>query len=146
MNRKKTASSSSTRGLPLLLRHAAIGAGVGLGIACLLCPLGAWLCLLAPDPASLTLPAGILLLLLCATAGGFCSARLHGSRRLLCGVLCGSLMAVLLWILTLFLGEPAHGIPFFPALLLRILTVGVSALGAMIPVEGRKKRRRRRRA
>ena len=143
MNRKTTVHASPTI---VFLRHSAIGAGIGIGLACLLCPLGAWLCLLSPDPASLTLPAGIFTLLLSALAGGFCAARLHKSRRLLCGVLCGILLVFFFWLLTLFLGEPAHEIPFFVSLRLRILAVGVSGMGAMIPAGGRKIHRRRRRA
>ena len=143
MNRKITPRASD--GFPVLFRHSAMGAGIGMGLVCLLCPPGAWLCLLSPDPASLTLPAGILILLLSALAGGFCSARLHKRRRLLCGVLCGILLVFFFWLLTLFLGEPAHGIPFFVSLLLRILTAGVSALGAMIPARERKMHRKRRR-
>lgn len=144
-NVKRTASSSQD-GFPTLLKHAAMGAGAAIVTAVALCLSGAAICLLSENPASLTGPVGLIALYLAAAIGGWLAARLHKSAFLLCGLLCGGLLTVFFWFLTLFFGNAVQSFSFPLALLLRALTAGAAVLGALLCLKKKAPRRHKRRS
>jgi len=143
---KKHPTPSAKGGFPAMLKHAAIGAGIAIALSLVLCLGGSALCLLWKDPATLARPVGMIVLYLSALAGGVISAHLHKKELLPCGILCGIMIAVFFWFLTLFFGNDGSHTPFLLSLLLRLLTVGASTLGALIPLKLNAPRRRRRRS
>ena len=109
--------------------------------------IGAGLLLLAsfiafciPDPATAVRPCGYLALALCAFCGGTVTARFTRGA-FLSGILCGSILAVLLFILSLCLRiESVFAFPyplfFFAAVIL------LSGLGGLVGKHRRPRRKR----
>ena len=149
MNRTKKSKSrtapSVSGGFSDLLKHSAIGTATAILFAALLAILGTALCLLSDNPGALAIPVGLIALYLSAIGSGMITARLHKNAVLWCGLLSGGMLAVFFWFLTLFF---PHGTPNFPlpfSLLLRVGTVGVSILGALLSLKRKPTRRHKRR-
>lgn len=117
--------------LPRLFQSAAIGGGAALLCAALMLFLGAMICLRSEDPNQMILPWGLGTLYLSALLGGIISVRRHGGSALLCGSVCGILLLIFFWILSIFFQEnDTFSLPI--SLLLRALTVLFSLLGGYL--------------
>ncbi len=148
MNRTKKRSkraSPPANGVGAMLKHVVIGTGTALLVAALLSLLGAALCLLSDDPAALTLPVGLIALYLAAAMGGMITARLHKENALLCGLLCGGLITVFFWFLTIFFPHASPVLSFPLTLFFRFLTIGSSVLGSTIGLKKQHSRRHKKR-
>lgn len=127
-----------------LLRHAAIGTGISLLCGVLLILVGSIVAWRSEDPLTMILPFGLGTLYLSALLGGIVTIRLHGEKALLCGTLCGLLLFVLFWIISLFFqGEASFSVPL--SLLLRILSIVFSIIGAFLGQKRVKRRPHRKR-
>ena len=141
---KRRAASSESGEFYGLIKHSAIGAAASAALAGLFCVLGAALCLLSDDPRVLTFPIALGGLYVSAFLGGRIASRLNKNAVLWCGLICGGMLAVFFWFLTIFFprGEANTAFPF--SLLLRLLTIGCSILGALIPLASKKTHRHKR--
>ena len=135
---KHRVTSSDSGSMNTLIKHTAIGAAVSTALAGLFCVLGAGLCLLSNDPRVLTFPIALCGLYIAAFLGGRISAHLHKSAILWCGLISGGMLTVFFWFLTLFFPREEAITAFPVSFLLRILTIGCSILGALIPLTPKK--------
>ena len=144
-NNRRTLSEGNENSFPELLKNSSIGAGIGLIAAVLFLFIGTGVCYVSNDPTALITPVGVAVLYLSAFIGGMIAKRLNKTSALFCGGICGCLLTVFFWFLTLFFNHTDSDIFSFPlSLVLRGLTILVSILGAVIGT-GRKKVSKRRR-
>lgn len=139
---KKRRSAEESASFSQLLLHAAIGMGAALLCATAMLLLGAILCARSSDPTQMTLPWGLGTLYLSALLGGLITARQHGSSALLCGTVCGLLLLVFFWIVSIFFSE-SDNFSLALSLVLRLLTAIFSMFGAFLGVKRTRKRPRR---
>ena len=139
-------------GFDTIAKNSLIGIGTALLCMLVLSVALAALCMLSPDPASLTLPLGIAVFCLSAAVGGVVSARglrADKTAAVVSGLICGFALMVLSGISAAvqnFLAPTAtHGIPLLPALLLRAASIPLSAVFAFIVLKKKPRARRRRR-
>ena len=138
-SRKKRRPTDNTDLFSVLCKNAAIGTAISLLCAVALMLVGSLVCLRSDDPLKLILPIGLGTLYLSALAGGIVTVRRHGKKALLCGALCGLFLFVFFLGISLFFrGEGAFS--FLVTLLLRLLTILFSILGAFL---GQKRTTRR---
>ena len=130
-SRKKRRMSENTDLFSVLCKNAALGTATSLLCALTLMLIGALLCLRSNDPLKLILPIGLGTLYLSALIGGIVTVRKHGKKALLCGGLCGLFLFVFFFGTSLFFrGEGSFS--FLVTLLLRLLTILFSILGAFL--------------
>lgn len=116
-----------------LLKHAAMGAGVSLGIGTILLLTATGICCATKDPLSYTKAVGMIVLYGTALIGGFISVRFHRGAPLPVGSICGILLALFFLIFTLFWKEEVSSqFSFGITLLLRVLIPLASVLGALL--------------
>ena len=143
-HRKKAASAEEGASLTGILQSAAIGVGASLLCAAVLLLIGALICHRSQDPNQMTLPLGLSVLYLSALLGGIVTVRHRGGSALLCGSICGVLLLILFWIISVFFqGTDAFSLPL--SLLLRSLTAFFSILGAYLGLRRTGKRLHRKR-
>ena len=142
----RVSSSNTQKASPaLLLKHAAMGAGIALAVSAVLLLPATAICYGAADPNRFTSLAGILLTYLAALIGGLVSVRLHHGAPIPCGLLCGGLLAVFFLFLTVFWEPDSNGGLSVPlSLLMRTLIPVVSLLGARLGAKSKSTRRRSR--
>jgi putative membrane protein (TIGR04086 family) len=139
---KKKHSAEEAASPSWLFLHAAIGAGIALLFATAMLLVGAFLCARSSDPTKMTLPWGLGALYLSALLGGLVTTRQHGSSALLCGTLCGLLLLVFFWIVSIFFSK-SDNFSLAVSLILRLLTAIFSIFGAFLGVRRTRKRPRR---
>lgn len=137
---KHHGASAESGGFSDLIKHSAMGTAVSVALSMIFCILGAALCSLSKDPRVLTFPIALISLYIAAFWGGRIATRLHKRAVLWCGLISGALLAVFFWFLTLFFPHGEANTAFPVSLLLRMLTVGFSILGALIPHTSPKRR------
>ena len=114
-----------------LFQNAAVGVGVALLCSILMLLIGAMICQRSEDPQAIILPWGLGALYLSALIGGTVSVRRNGGAALLCGALCGAILMIFFWFLSIFFqGNNAFSLPI--SLLLRTMTALFSIFGALI--------------
>lgn len=115
---------------------------LALGVALLLIlSLIAYFC---ADPLSLIRPLALTGAALTALAGGFLTVRVNGHSALLCGLINGSLLTLLMLILSLFFGDVASGYSTPVSALLHIAFLLLSVAGAFLGLKKPHKKRKRR--
>ena len=135
-----------------VVRAALMGIGVEVAAMLILSLVAAGLCMISPDPASLTLPVGIVIFFLSSLLGGAVSAA-YLSRDKTAAVVSGGVCGFSLMIITgigaliqgLLVPEYTHGVGSLWSVLLRSAALPLSALSAFIAVNKRKKPKRHRR-
>ena len=133
-------------------KKALIGGASTLGSALLLSLAASALSLLAPDPASLTLPIGLAIFFISAAIGGAVSAagfKGHPQIATITAVFCGFLFVIVSGICAVWQSiaapDSSHGIPLLLSVILRLMAVPTSALAAYFVSKERNKPRRRKR-
>lgn len=150
--RKSRGTSSDRSDFLTVSKKALTGGAAALGTSVLLSLICAALCLLYPDPAALTLPAGIIIFFISAAAGGAVSSiGLKGRTALAVttAVFCGFLIFIVTGICAVWQSsaapESSHGIPLILAMILRFMAIPTSAISAYFASKNKNKGRRRRR-
>ena len=150
--KKKRAGASDTPDFFTVSKKATLGATAALCVALLLSAVSAALCLLSPDPATLTLPIGIATFLVSAAVGGAVSAtgfKSHPTAAVVSALFCGFMLVILTGICALWQStaatESTHSLPPLLSLAIRITAIPLSALSAYFVTKRLKKPRRRKR-
>ena len=110
---------------PKLLTDCLSGSAIARPASFLLLLICAALTSTAQDPAPLITVLPFAVLLIGAFLGGAISARKHGEDGILCGLVCGVVYALVIFVIRLFVGSEG----FLFALFFSALTVAFSALG-----------------
>ena len=143
-SRKKRVSATAKEGVGTVqaVTYGVIG---GLITAVLCCIASATVCTLSSNPDRLTAPLATVSCILAHFVAGFISAKKHPAA-LPSGIASGGCLALIFWIVSLcFGGSYSGGLGTAVKLLIRLLTVAVSLVGALIGVNvGTPKRHRRR--
>ncbi|MBO5938912.1 MAG: TIGR04086 family membrane protein [Clostridia bacterium] len=143
-HRKKATSAEEGASLSKIFQSATIGVGASLLCAAVLLLVGALICQRSQDPNKMTLPLGLVSLYLSALLGGIVAVRHRGSSALLCGAVCGILLLVFFWIVSIFFGDSdAFSLPL--SLFLRCFTAFFSILGAYLGLKRSKRSPHRKR-
>lgn len=143
--RSPRAGNPSERSFLPLFKESALGASASLLIAASLLFLGAAICLATADPNRLILPVGIVILLSSSFLGGWISSARSHTQALLHGLLCGGILFLVYWLLSLVLpSSPTDEFSGGISLSLRFLTVAISILGAFLGAKSAPRRGRRR--
>ena len=141
---KKHRPSENSDLFSVLLKNTAFGMLFALLCAATLSFIGSLVCLRLSDPLSAIQPMGLSILYVSALLGGILTVRRHEKKALLCGVLCGLFLLIFFWILSLFFrGDGSFS--FSLRLLLRVLIVLFSILGACLGQKRQTRRPRRKR-
>ena len=140
--RRKRAGGQGGRVFPTLLKSVCLALSISMGVGMLLALLLCFILMKTGDPGRLDAPAAILTLALTALVGGAASVLLHGRRSpLICGSLLGLLLFVLLTVAALFLPSEQKSAPAL-SLLIHLLLIPVSTIGAALAARRKRKRRR----
>ena len=140
--RKKVRNSEPTD-LSNIVRNSFIGFCVGVIVALALWIVASLIAYSNDDPDSVAGALGFAAIYLSCLCGGFVSVRINHGKALLCGGLCGILMALVFWVASRFFGEDCSaGYSFLTELLLRIAMIVMSLFGAFAAINRKKKRRR----
>ncbi len=150
--RRQRTAESGRADFNTVARAAFLGIGAEMAAMLVLSLGAAGLCMLSPDPASLTLPVGIALFCLSSLIGGAVSAaRLSWDKTaaVVSGAVCGFSLIIITGIGALIQGllvpEYTHGVGLLWSVLLRTAALPLSAISAFLVVNKRKKPRRHRR-
>lgn len=149
MSKNKHHSKSSRKNRPSSPLSALLKGLIAAAIcAILMILLSAAVVYSTPDPGSLTLPAALVSLYICAFVGGF-TASLAFDGDMLCGVLCGGAIFTVIVLLSLLLpGGASSSIGMGASIALHAVCVLFSLFGALAAasiVKSRSRRRRRKR-
>lgn len=135
-----------------LIIFGGIGAIVSFSCAFVLSLISSALCMLSPDPSSLTLYIGLGVLYISSFAGGIVAAgKLQRDRgdAIISGLLCGFTVTVLFGLISTALSfittDFSHGIKLLPSILLKFICIPMSALGSyvFVSVKGMRPKRRK---
>lgn len=138
--RRKRAAGQAA--LPTLLKSVCLALPISMGVGMLLALLFCFILMKTGDPGQLDIPVAILSLSLAALAGGAAAALLHRRRApLLCGSLLGILLFVLLTVAAFILPSEQKSAPAL-SLLLHLLLIPISMIGAALTAKRKRKRRR----
>ncbi len=147
--RKPRQSEAQAAGFEAVAMGALIGSGGALVCMLALALISAALCMLSPDPASLSMPIGLAILYISSALGGALSSKSFKgelSSALTASGMCGFVLFVLTGICSVLQGllapEASHGFGLPTATLLRVLAVAVSMLSACIFCKVRQKKRK----
>jgi hypothetical protein len=131
-------------------KRALIGGAIALGSALLLSLSVSALCLLFPDPASLTLPIGIAIYFISSAVGGAASAiglRVHPKAAVASALFCGFMLAIVTGICALWQSaaapEASHGMGVVISTVIRMLSLPTAEISAYLVTRKAKKHRRR---
>ncbi len=140
--RKKVRSTEPTE-LSSIVKSSFIGFGAALIAALALWIVASVIAYSNNDPDSVAGAVGFAAIYLACLFGGFVSVRINRGKALLCGGLCGVLMAIVFWVTSRFFGEDhSAGYSFTVELLLRLAMIVMSLFGAFAALHQKKKRRR----
>ncbi len=150
--RKKRTDESKGVGFEAVARGTVTGGAGAVGCMLVLALLSAALCMLTPDPLSLSLPVGMVILYLSAAIGGCISAmglRSNIPAALTASAFCGFTVVILTGICSVLQGllapDQSHGIGTGLSLLLRFVAMAVSVTASYLFCKLKPKPRRRRR-
>ena len=149
--RKKHSHRSSGEGVGFaeVVRGAFIGTGAALASMLLMSVISSGLCMLSPDPASLTLPTGLVIFFISSAIGGAISVSGLSRDRtaaIFSGIVCGFCIMIFLGVGALVQGafapEYTHSIGSLTTFLLRGAAIPLSGVCAYIASMPKKRRRR----
>lgn len=142
-SKRKKARSAEPTELSGIVKSSFIGFGAGLIAALALWIVASIIAYSNDDPDSVAGALGFAAIYLACLFGGFVSVRINRGKALLCGGVCGILMALVFWVTSRFFGEDySSGYSFATQLLLRLAMIVMSLFGAFAAVNRKKKRRR----
>ena len=124
------------KALKAFLITLAVGAG-----SLLLFSLGAYF---FPDPDPLIRPLALLAAAITAFVGGIVAGKIHGNAPFVCGATNGLLLLALMILLSLPFHQLAAGYSAWISLLLHAAVLLLSVVGAVVGIQKRAPRRRRR--
>lgn len=138
--------SSTNNGAKNLLFSSLFGAVAGILLFVLLVSAFSLVCMIPDNPHPFILPLCFLALYSSAFFAGFISSKRSSSKTLLCAALCGTILMLLIWMLSASLGL-AFGIknPSSITFIYRLLIIPTSCLGALIEVSSSAKKTKKRR-
>ena len=138
-------------GVSGIFRSAFMGVGAALVSMLVMAVISSGLCMLSPDPASLTLPVGIVIFIISSAVGGGISATglsKDKTATLFSGIICGFAIMTFLGVgavtQEIISPDSTHKIGLMTSLLIRCAAIPVSGLCAYLAALPRKKRRRKR--
>ena len=150
--RKKRTDEGKDAGFEAVARGAVTGGAGAVGCMLALAFLSAALCMLTPDPLSLSLPVGMVILYLSAAIGGCISAiglRSNIPAALTASAFCGFILFILTGICAVLQGIVAPdlslGFGIVLSLILRLVAMAVAVTAAYIFCRLKPKPRHRRR-
>ncbi len=127
-----------------IITAASFGACAGIISAVILLLLCTFICLPSEAPERLITPLAVISALIVYFLTGFCSAK-KNSAVIPCGVLSGAVVTVIFFVLSLFLKkELSANLTLFVSLLIRLSFIALSVIGALLGVNTRTKKRKRR--
>ncbi len=136
---KAKAHSTETDGISWIILSAIKGCGLGLLISVVMSFLLCGIAFMNTDPDALLTPFAFIALYVPAFFAGLISERSAGAQKLTCGLISGTLFMIAYMFISLFFSENSFSpYPFIVSLLLHVLTVIFSVLGAF--AGARKKR------
>ena len=136
-------SKDISRGKQLLL-SSALGALIGGGSLLILLLIMSAICLLVDSPHALVTPMCFVAIYLASfIAGFFAVKRNDSSDALICGSLCGTILALAIWVIFGIAGKIlGASSPFVLSLIWKLIIVLFSILGAFIGLKSRKKKKK----
>ena len=134
-----------------VVRRAFMGVGAAIVSMLALAVVSSALCMLSPDPASLTLPTGMIIFVLSSVIGGIVSGAGQSKDKVatvFSGIICGFAIMIFSGVgavtQELLAPESTHEIGVMTAIIIRVSAIPLSAICAYIASLPRKKRHRRR--
>ncbi len=149
MEHRKSAKKKNTpelSGASAVIRSSFIGAGFGAALSVVLLFVATLIAYANADPDSVTGALGLAASYIAALAAGFCAVRINRQNALICGALCGFLLALLSFFVSLFFDNSFSACyPLIASLGLRAATVLMSVLGAYAGLHRSTGKRRKKR-
>lgn len=140
--RKRSGTHSSASGGSTVIGASLIGTAVGMGLITVLTVILSGLCLASSDPNTLLIPFSLGINAVSFFFAGFTGAK-RKSAAIPVGALSGAILASLLWIFSLFLGNAATwGFSLPVELLIRCSFIIPSVLGGLLAVNSKVKKRK----
>ena len=124
----KSHSSSESGNARKIPKNSLFGAIIGISVSFILILIGAFICYSADDYEPLILPSALIAIYLSGFIGGFCSAKKQRGYALICGALCGILMALFWLICSFALKENEQGATEFSKSFLPRLGIILSSI------------------
>ena len=128
----------------LWARHLGKSLMISIGIGAFLLMIAALIAYFSPDPNRLILPLGLVTAGLTAFFGGLVTVRIHGHSALMCGLLNGSLMTVLMLLVSLFFTSVGMGYAAWLSCLLHSAFLLLSVAGAYLGLKRNRTPRKKR--
>ncbi len=145
-------SEAQSLGFEAVAQGTVVGSGSAVICMSALALVSTALCMMSPDPASLSLPVGLSILYISSAVGGFVSSlklKREPSAALTAAALCGFTVFVLTGICStlqaILSPESSHGIGIWVALVLRLLAIAPSMLASYVSCKAKPQKHRRRR-
>ena len=140
--RKRTATKAQASGSLTVIGASLVGAATGLGLTALLTVILSAVCLAPSDPNALMIPFSLGINVISFFFAGFAGVK-RKRAAIPVGALSGGLLAAVLWICSLFLGNGASwGISLPVELLIRCSFIIPSMLGGLLAVNTKTKKRK----
>ena len=145
-NRGRRRSADAERGAVSLIKSSFMGLGFSLACSVILWLIASAIAYANNDPDSVAGGLGLAAIYLAGFAGGFFAVRMNREGAILCGLVCGGLLAILtLFVSVFFPSSYSSNYPLIVSVAMRAAIVLFSGLGAFAGVHRKKNRRHPRR-